>query len=214
VINNREVLRQVRRAIDVLKGKAVEEARKAATSAALTEARLVRVTFTPLTATLIDVIVADRIKEITTIFGDAADQVSRAARVLTATSGDVSRLADQVAATLGSSRAQALSAIDSVAMASARQVTLIDAESAAVGTGTSIVYAYGGPIDSITRPFCLAHATSVTRQVYTLDSLNSLDNGAGQPKPVSVYLGGYKCRHNLQPMTRAEATRQGYRVVE
>jgi hypothetical protein len=76
-----------------------------------------------------------------------------------------------------------------------------------------MVYGYGGPIDRITRQFCRDHATATTKQVYTRAALNRLTN-PGQPGPVSVYLGGYNCRHSLQPMTREQATAKGYEVVE
>ena len=43
------------------------------------------------------------------------------------------------------------------------------------------------------RPFCKKHVG----QVKTIKEWDALDNGAGQLKPVSVYLGSYNCRHLL-----------------
>lgn len=212
--NNQEVVRQVQRAIATMRDRALEEARTVAMATAVSEAQRVGVTFSPRTASLVEAIVADRIAEITTVFGDAALEVGRAARVVMATTADANTFVDRVSAALGSTRSQALSAVDSVAMAAGRQVTIIDAEVAGVRADVGIVYGYGGPIDSITRPFCRRHATVESGEVYTLQALNRLDNGAGQPKPVSVYLGGYRCRHFLVPMTRAEAERRGHVVVD
>lgn len=214
LVNNQEVVRQVRVAIDQLRDKVRVEGRAAAIAAARAEAQRIGVSFTPKSAALISNIIADRLTEIDGIFGEAAQAVTRAARVVMATTKDANALADKVAVALKSTRSQALSAIDSVAMAAGRQTTIIDAERAAEGVETDIVYAYGGPVDAITRDFCREHATSVTNNVYTLDALNSFDNGPRQPKPVSVYLGGYKCRHNLIPMTEDEARRRGYNVVD
>lgn len=52
---------------------------------------------------------------------------------------------------------------------------------------------YAGPSTGNIRPFCLAHVGK-TR---TMEEWNSLDNGKGQPKPVSEYQGGYRCRHSF-----------------
>lgn len=56
------------------------------------------------------------------------------------------------------------------------------------------LFEYVGPVDGITRPFCRKH----TGQKKTLEEWNKLDNG--QIGPVSVYCGGYKCRHRLVPV--------------
>jgi hypothetical protein len=207
--NNMVVAAQVRRRIAELGAAVGEEAAKAAADAALTEARAKGLTLDPQTARLLDAITQDRIKEIATTWGDAAEAVARAARVATTTGGDLSRLVDEVQAKMGGARASSLAAVDSMTMAAGRQITILDAEA----TGEPMVYGYGGPVDSITRPFCREHHTRLTRQVYTRRALDRLDN-PGQPTPVSVYLGGYNCRHNLQPMTRAMAKDKGYTVIE
>lgn len=206
--NNLAVAAQVRRRIAELSGVVGEEAAKAAAQAAIAEGRRLGVSLDPQTARLLDVITQDRIKEISTTWGDAAEAVARAARVATTTGGDLSRLVDDVQAKMGGARAASLAAVDSMAMAAGRQITILDAEAGGVD-----VYGYGGPVDTITRPFCREHHTRLTRQVYTRQALDRLSN-PGQPGPVSVYLGGYNCRHNLQPMTREQAKTKGYRVVE
>ena len=56
-------------------------------------------------------------------------------------------------------------------------------------------YRYVGPLDDITRPFCRKHIN----EVKTMAEWNQLDNG--QLDPVSVFGGGYNCRHELVPET-------------
>lgn len=207
--NNMVVSAQVRRRIAEL-GKVVgEEAAKASATAALQEAKRLGVSLDPQTARLLDAITQDRIKEIATTWGDAADEVARAARIATTTGADLTKLVDEVQAKMGGARAASLAAVDSMAMAAGRQITILDAEA----SGDQMVYGYGGPVDSITRPFCRDHHTRLSGQVYTRQGLDRLSN-PGQPSPVSVYLGGYNCRHNLQPMTRERAKAKGYTVVE
>lgn len=212
--NNAEVLRQVRRAIADLRTQTLTVAAEAAAAAATAEGSALGVTFEPRVAALIRAIVDDRLTEITAVFGAADDALAKAGRIAVFTSADTNKLVDEVARVLSSTRSRAASAIDSVAMAAGRQMTLLDAEGAGARTGTEMVYGYGGPIDDIARPFCREHHTRLTGQVYTFAALNRLDNGVGQPKPVSVHLGGFNCRHNLQPMTRAEAESRGLTVVE
>ncbi len=60
-------------------------------------------------------------------------------------------------------------------------------------------YLYSGVEDSLTRPFCL----KLINKIWTLKELDSLgdDPSRGkQPLPVSVHLGGFNCRHFLEPL--------------
>jgi hypothetical protein len=52
-------------------------------------------------------------------------------------------------------------------------------------------FQYVGPLDGKTRDFCKSHIG----QVKTMEEWNALDNG--QIAPVSIYKGGYNCRHQL-----------------
>jgi hypothetical protein len=54
-------------------------------------------------------------------------------------------------------------------------------------------FQYIGPMDNLTRSFCRKHIG----QVMTLKEWDSLPGGNGQIEPVSVYRGGYNCRHQL-----------------
>jgi hypothetical protein len=59
----------------------------------------------------------------------------------------------------------------------------------------------GGDQDLITRPFC----APLVGKLVTLQDLDEMDNGDNQPKPVSRFLGGYRCRHSLSPISLEEA---------
>lgn len=207
--NNQAVVSQIRRRIASLGGLITEEAAKASAAAATGESRRLGITMEPDVLRVLDAITEDRIREISATWAAAADEVARAARVATTSGADLSRLIDDVQGKLGGARASSLSAVDSMTMAAGRQITILDAEMG----GEDMVYAYGGPVDAITRLFCRNHHSRLTSQVYTVEALDRLSN-PGQPTPVSVYLGGFNCRHNLQPMTRAMALDRGYRVVE
>jgi hypothetical protein len=63
------------------------------------------------------------------------------------------------------------------------------------------LFLYDGPDDGVTRPFCARFAGKIV----TIQDLDDEENGEGQPKPVSRYLGGYRCRHILAPLSLEEA---------
>ncbi len=52
-------------------------------------------------------------------------------------------------------------------------------------------FKYDGIVDSTTRPFCRQRVG----KIYTIEELDAMENG--QLNPVSVYLGGYRCKHFL-----------------
>jgi hypothetical protein len=203
-----EVVRQLRTAIGELERSANREAVQAAVRSARAEASAVGVTFDARLAGAIDRVVVDRLDEITKTFADAADEVARAVRVATTTGSDLADVVDKVQAAIGTTRPRALAAVDSAAMAAGRVVTLAD------GARTGMVYRYGGPVDRLMRPFCRATHTDNTGNVYTAAALDAMNNGVGQPQPVSAYMGGFQCRHRLEPITRQEATRRGWTIVE
>jgi len=59
-------------------------------------------------------------------------------------------------------------------------------------------------LDDKTREFCRKHIG----EVKTLEEWDKLDNG--QLNPVSVYCGGYNCRHFLM-VAIYQVTKKGYR---
>lgn len=211
--NNREVARQVRAYIESLTPRVERIAVQAAAQAASAEAGRLGLTLSPQLATEIDRIVSNRIAEIGDSFGDAAVEVQRAARIAITSSADLTRLIDDVSQAMRTSVVKAQAAVDSMAMASGRRVTIEDATRSSTETGEEIVFGYGGPVDSVTRPFCRRHHSDLVDRAYTAAALDRLDNGEGQPKPVSAYLGGYNCRHFLIPMTTSQAKSRGLTVV-
>lgn len=56
-------------------------------------------------------------------------------------------------------------------------------------------FLYVGPDDDITRPFCAEHVD----QIFTRDEIDAMDNGTDLP--VSIYCGGYNCRHHWRPVS-------------
>jgi hypothetical protein len=56
-------------------------------------------------------------------------------------------------------------------------------------------FIYVGPDDKITRPFCKEHVDNI----YTEEQIAEMDNE--QNLPVSVYCGGYNCRHHWRPIS-------------
>ncbi len=53
----------------------------------------------------------------------------------------------------------------------------------------------GGLYDS-TRDKCREW---LYKKNFVIDEIKKLDNGAGQPKPVLIYCGGWRCRHGWEP---------------
>lgn len=56
-------------------------------------------------------------------------------------------------------------------------------------------FLYVGPDDDITRPFCQERV----EQIFTRDEIDAMDNDQGLP--VSIYCGGYNCRHHWRPVS-------------
>ena len=71
-------------------------------------------------------------------------------------------------------------------------------------------YAYAGPRDGITRPFCSA----VVSRWWSRELASRLDNGvAGLPHPIESG-GGYNCRHRWLIVPEAVARGWGYEVAD
>jgi len=58
-------------------------------------------------------------------------------------------------------------------------------------------FKYVGPIDRKNRPFCAEHINEI-KTLEEWDEYNDDPLMKGQPSPVSVFLGGYRCRHSLE----------------
>lgn len=209
-----EVARQLRRAVEDLREQATAEASRAALEGARAEAERLGVSLdlTPRLQRDIEAITRDRIAEMVAAYGEAADAMGRAVRLASTTGASVATLERDIAGKMGGSIAQARTLVDTATMGAARLVFVEDVEDASERAGVPMVYAYLGPDDQITRPFCATILTRTTGQVYTAAAIEQMGNG--QIEPVRVYGGGYNCRHRWVAMTRREAGRRGLVVVE
>lgn len=141
-------------------------------------------------------------------FGDGAEAVTRAVIVGTTGARNTSTVIKQAQDALRTTFSRAATAVDTAGMGLARLTVTISQQQASQETGRGdALFLYTGPRGSILRPFCAEHLG----KVFTLAELDALDNGPGQPKPVSVYLGGYNCRHRLAPISLERARAQGLR---
>ena len=58
-------------------------------------------------------------------------------------------------------------------------------------------YKYYGPLDKLNRIFCARMMRLAKQRVtYNRTELTKLDAGKGQPAPVAIFCGGYRCRHS------------------
>jgi hypothetical protein len=62
------------------------------------------------------------------------------------------------------------------------------------------LWEYYGPDDNITRPFCQMALQEEPKSKDEWDAMSDDPLREGQPNPVSVYCGGYRCRHRLIPI--------------
>lgn len=114
------------------------------------------------------------------------------------TNAPIADLLDELAAAAGVELQKAVVEAQTQLMGFQRDALATQAEEAGVD-----LYTYegpGGPDDLITRPFC----APLVGKIVTLPDLDAMDNGDGQPKPVSRFLGGYRCRHGLAPLSLEE----------
>jgi hypothetical protein len=102
---------------------------------------------------------------------------------------------DELSSAIGRTAAQITSLVDTTVMGIDRLASTTQSTEAGF-----TLFLYDGPVDSLTRPFCMARVG----KVMTLEELDSEDNDTG-PNPPSVYCGGYNCRHRLVPKTEEEA---------
>lgn len=88
-----------------------------------------------------------------------------------------------------------------------RMITLVQAES----VGLDLFY-YMGPYDKITRPFCSKVLSGKTPPIYSSKEIADMEakGGNGQGLPISIYGGGYNCRHRWMAITARKAKEFGY----
>lgn len=149
-------------------------------------------------------IVEGQTAEVAAVFTVAADEMRRAINAGISTGGSLADLVEEVAARLNVAVVRAQAAVDAAVMASGRRALMLQAEA----TGLDYVFAYVGPNDGKTRPFCKA----LVGRAVSKARMASLDNGQGLP--VRDFCGGYNCRHSWAPLTREDAAAEGLQVLE
>lgn len=139
---------------------------------------------------------------------EAADRLREAVVVALKTNAQIPDLLDTLAEEAGITLLQAIVEVDTQLMGLHRDATATESQAAGID-----LYTYEGPDDGITRPFCAPMVGKIT----TLQDLDGMDPGPSQPRPVSRYLGGYRCRHSLAPISLEEAQamveEQGPRII-
>jgi hypothetical protein len=146
--------------------------------------------------------------EIASAFRSASTEVARAIRIGVTTGHELDRAIADVAQRLDTTLGRAHTAVDTAIRGYQRTAT-VEMTTRAVDAGVDMLLLYDGPDDGKTRPFCDQHVG----RAFTREALARLDNGAGQPKPVHAYLGGFSCRHRLSPMTAQDAAEEGVTIV-
>ena len=138
----------------------------------------------------------------------AARRLRKAVVVGLKSNAQIPDLLDDLAEESGLELRQAIVEVDTQLMGMHRDATAT--ESQAVGID---LYTCEGPDDGITRPFCAPLVGRIT----TLQDLDAMDPGPSQPRPVSRFLGGFRCRHRLAPISLEEAQamveREGARII-
>jgi hypothetical protein len=153
----------------------------------------------------IERVMQGQLSSLADVWSDGADALRLAIDRGIVTGADLSEVTENVQAALDVTFSQAETVVNSAIMGTHRQTLLEVGEEA----DDEIVYLYLGADDSKTRPFCAEHKD----KAYSKEALDRLDNGPGQPKPVSAFLGGYNCRHTLSPMTIEDANEDGIEVI-
>lgn len=161
--------------------------------------------FAPRAIQQIERVLRGQVDELANVWDAGADTLRLAIDRGVITGLPLEDLIERVEGALDLTFSQAETVVNSAIMGTHRATLLAVAEE----TGEELVYLYVGPDDGKTRPFCGQHEG----KAFTREALDRLDNGAGQPKPVSVFLGGYNCRHSLAPMTVEEAIEDGVEIV-
>jgi hypothetical protein len=109
-------------------------------------------------------------------------------------SRDVNRILDDLGLVVDRTESQIRTLYDTSVSVYGRAVEAVQA-----GDDPDTPFAYMGPVDSVTRPFCLQHVG----KVYTRAQIDDLDNG--QLGDVFLTGGGYQCRHVWQQVSKFSA---------
>jgi len=151
-------------------------------------------------------------EEISANFGAAKTSIGKYLR--SAMVGGVKRadLVGDIMRALETTATRAQTAADTALAATYRKVLVRSSEDAAKALGIGGVMQFGyngpGPADANIRPFCAAvhhhRGTSADWDALLSDPRYAALRGK-QPGPVSLWGGGYNCRHRLTPLVGATA---------
>lgn len=153
----------------------------------------------------VQAILSGRSKEIADALGATSTELRRVIQLGTTSGADLDELLRVAEQRIDVGLSRLRTVVDTGIMATSR-VALVEA-GAAIEGDTLIVYAYEGPGDANTRPFC----RPLLGTAYSEAGMAALDNGQGLS--VAAFGGGYNCRHVWVPTTIDEARRRGLRVV-
>ena len=78
------------------------------------------------------------------------------------------------------------------------------------GTEQDSLYLYSGPVDSITREFCIDHVG----KVYSREKIEQFPAETGSPLNPFTAPAGFNCRHTLILIIRDEAEKAGFEIIE
>jgi hypothetical protein len=135
------------------------------------------------------------VDELLAVKGQAADRLREVLLLGLRTHLPLDRELSDLAEALGVTIRQAANLAETSLMAFQREALVSQAEEAGID-----LFVYEGPDDGLTRPFCAEHVD----RIYTQGDLDAEENGQGL-EPTSRYLGGFRCRHYLSPITVDEA---------
>jgi len=164
--------------------------------------------FAPDAVQNIERVMRSELSSLADVWSEGADKLRLAIDRGIVTGADLSEVTENVQAALDVTFSQAETVVNTAIVGTHRQTMLEVGESAE----DEIVYLYLGADDSKTRPFCAKYKD----KAYSKEALDRLSGDplrAGQPLPVSAFLGGYNCRHTLSPITLEEANEEGIEVI-
>lgn len=165
--------------------------------------------FSPSATATIEDVRAGALTDILSTVGDGSERMGDAVRVALTTGAQIDDLIEELSQDIDTTMLRAQAAVDAAVMAAGRKVVVESGKALAEQEGLEVVYRYTGPLDRKTRPFC----RPLIGKCFTLSALDAMTAAPGQPGPVSLFCGGYNCRHTLAPMTLEDAVAYGYEVV-
>lgn len=151
-----------------------------------------------LTAVDVDALAALKTVDVRRLLNVGAESVERVWRVMldgVLGARDLQSLIDDLADTLDLSLGQARTVYDTAMSTYPRAVAALNSE----GTPDEL-WLYVGPVDSVTREFCLEHVG----KVYRRDEIDDLDNGSKTLPDVFLHCGSYNCRHRWQRVSNLD----------